>query len=284
MNAGTAVLASNRFRLGNKENQIFGSLDLGKVDFGARMYDPFVAGWTTADPLAAKYGSISPYSYCGGNLIRRFDNNDMDWWEIDETGRVVNSGNSKDCDSFYMVKKGEDGSYVRTGVSIDLNYQSVLSHRAIDYSPRQKSGSSNDPKIDTYDVFKIRGDNNGTRLFEFLADNITKQTGVEISHAKTGLSGNKGLNFISFGHAMPKEINNQRIASEFSMSYLLEGQLLHGYTIRELNHSHPFSNKASLNDNNFAQKVKSYLLQEKHSIPSFNVYYVKDKAYYPFGM
>ena len=83
---------------------------------------------------------------------------------------------------------------------------------------------------------------------------------------------------------MPKEINNQRIASEFSMSYLLEGQLLHGYTIRELNHSHPFSNKASLNDNNFAQKVKSYLLQKKHSIPSFNVYYVKDKAYYPFGM
>ena len=43
MNAGTAVLASNRFRLGGKESQTFGSLDLGKVDFGARMYDPFIA-------------------------------------------------------------------------------------------------------------------------------------------------------------------------------------------------------------------------------------------------
>ena len=40
ISAGTAVLASNRFRLGGKESQTFGSLDLGKVDFGARMYDP----------------------------------------------------------------------------------------------------------------------------------------------------------------------------------------------------------------------------------------------------
>lgn len=78
MNAGTAVLASNRFRLGNKENQIFGSLDLGKVDFGARMYDPFVAGWTTADPLAAKYYQISPYAYCIGNPIRFFDDGGLD--------------------------------------------------------------------------------------------------------------------------------------------------------------------------------------------------------------
>ncbi len=73
MNAGTAVLTTNRFRLGGKENQTFGSLDLGKVDFGARMYDPFTAGWTTADPLAAKYSSMSPYNYCSGNPLVLFD-------------------------------------------------------------------------------------------------------------------------------------------------------------------------------------------------------------------
>ena len=69
LDAGTAVIAGNRFRLGGKESQTFGSLDLGKVDFGARMYDPFTARWTTADPLAAKYGNMSPYNYCGGNPI-----------------------------------------------------------------------------------------------------------------------------------------------------------------------------------------------------------------------
>ena len=69
MNAGTAVLASNRFRLGGKESQTFGSLDLGKVDFGARMYDPFTAGWTTADPLAIAQRPISPYAYCLDNPL-----------------------------------------------------------------------------------------------------------------------------------------------------------------------------------------------------------------------
>ena len=77
MDAGTAVMAGNRFRLGGKESQTFGSLDLGKVDFGARMYDSFTARWTTADPLAAKYGSMSPYNYCGGNPIVIVDLNGM---------------------------------------------------------------------------------------------------------------------------------------------------------------------------------------------------------------
>ena len=78
--AGTAVLASNRFRLGGKESQTFGSLDLGKVDFGARMYDPFTARWTTADPLAAKYSSMSPYNYCGGNPANIVDPSGEDIW------------------------------------------------------------------------------------------------------------------------------------------------------------------------------------------------------------
>ena len=33
--------------------------------------------WTTQDPLAAKYGSLSPYSYCAGNPIRFFDSDGM---------------------------------------------------------------------------------------------------------------------------------------------------------------------------------------------------------------
>lgn len=77
LGVGNAVLESNRYRLGGKEEQSFGSLDLGKVDFGARQYDPFIAGWTTIDPMAAKYGSLSPYSYCAGNPIRFFDSDGM---------------------------------------------------------------------------------------------------------------------------------------------------------------------------------------------------------------
>ena len=46
-------------------------------------------------------------------------------------------------------------------------------------------------------MFKVRGDENGTELFEFFAKNVTMVSKVEFSHAKTGLEGGKGLNFIS---------------------------------------------------------------------------------------
>ena len=73
MVAGQATLEANRYRLGGKEEQVFGGLDLGKVDFGARMYDPFTARWATQDPMAAKYAGMSPYSYCAGNPIGIID-------------------------------------------------------------------------------------------------------------------------------------------------------------------------------------------------------------------
>ena len=63
---------SNRYRFSGKEEQRFGwdadacrpVADLGLLDFGARYYDPFTCRWTTPDPLAGKYLSLSPYNYC----------------------------------------------------------------------------------------------------------------------------------------------------------------------------------------------------------------------------
>ena len=42
-------------------------------DFGARWYSPRTARWSTQDPLAEKYYSISPYAYCAGNPVSLFD-------------------------------------------------------------------------------------------------------------------------------------------------------------------------------------------------------------------
>lgn len=63
----------NRWRYAAKEEQHFGPADLGLLDFGARMYDPFTARWTAVDPMAAKYPSHSPFNYCAGDPINRVD-------------------------------------------------------------------------------------------------------------------------------------------------------------------------------------------------------------------
>ena len=49
------------------------SLDLGLLNFGARMYDPFTTRWMAVDWLAKNYPSQSPYSYCLSNPISFVD-------------------------------------------------------------------------------------------------------------------------------------------------------------------------------------------------------------------
>ena len=63
---------SHPFRFTGKELDRLNALNM--YDFGARWYD--VAGvpmWTSIDPLAEKYYNVSPYAYCAGNPVNRFD-------------------------------------------------------------------------------------------------------------------------------------------------------------------------------------------------------------------
>ena len=90
---GTRVATSstplNRWRQSGKEEQVIGGNDLGQLDFGARHYDPWLARWTTQDPMAAKYGSMSPYNYCGGNPINLVDPQGSDIYQYDNNSGVI---------------------------------------------------------------------------------------------------------------------------------------------------------------------------------------------------
>lgn len=62
----------NRYRFNGKEEQAF--LGLPYIDYGARMYNPEnMLSWLSADDLAEKYYSISPYSFCAGNPVNIID-------------------------------------------------------------------------------------------------------------------------------------------------------------------------------------------------------------------
>ena len=89
---GNAVLESNHYRLGGKEEQTFGGLDLGKVDFGERQYDPFTARWTTIDPLAFVSPEASPYSYCLGDPIGCYDPLGLTNYSVNGEMRTIDDG------------------------------------------------------------------------------------------------------------------------------------------------------------------------------------------------
>lgn len=65
------MTVANRWRFSGKEEQTLMGEDL--LDFGARFYDSRLGRWTTTDPLAEKYYSVSPYAYCAGNPVAFVD-------------------------------------------------------------------------------------------------------------------------------------------------------------------------------------------------------------------
>ena len=68
-----SATSPNRWLFSGKESQSFLYANIPLLDFGARMYNPTIARWTTSDPMSEKYYGISPYVYCLGNPISIID-------------------------------------------------------------------------------------------------------------------------------------------------------------------------------------------------------------------
>jgi len=250
--------------------------------FGARYYDSELSAWLSVDPMSDKYPSLSPYCYTANNPVVLVDPNGMDIWEINDQGEIVSRTEDKSQDAFYIVAKDENGDYQRTYTtnaegekeynSISFEYGTIESQRTIAIN-----------STSSYDVYQVRGDDNGTALFNFLSNNVTgSPSQVEFSQAMTGIAEDKGLNFITTSHERRKESG---------MMYLLNGQLLNGYTIRELNHSHPVSRTPSgsdvpgslSGDLGFAKIVKDILRAKGQSIPKFHIYHVPSQTKIPYA-
>jgi RHS repeat-associated protein len=69
------ITSTNRYTFSGKEKQTV--IDLGFLDFGARMLETEIGRWFVIDPLAEKYYSLSPYAYCAGNPVNRIDPDGM---------------------------------------------------------------------------------------------------------------------------------------------------------------------------------------------------------------
>lgn len=61
---------------------------LNWYDYGARHYDAILGRFTTIDPFAEKYHSISLYVYCGNNPVIRIDPTGMIWDDIKDAERL----------------------------------------------------------------------------------------------------------------------------------------------------------------------------------------------------
>jgi RHS repeat-associated protein len=155
---------------GKELDRTFG---LDNYDIHARQYFSMMPTWDRVDNKAEDYYHLSPYSYCAGNPVNLGDYDGMDIWEIDNEGRIRNHIEDKTQDAFYMVELNDSGEYERTFTidedgnivynSISFAYGTVESQKSISYSPNNKD-------VDKYDIYQVRGDENGKAFLNSLEE------------------------------------------------------------------------------------------------------------------
>ena len=68
---GIGIWSPQSYRFCGKELDSTSALNL--YWFGARLYDPLTARWTTQDPMSEKYYASSPYAYCQNDPVKYID-------------------------------------------------------------------------------------------------------------------------------------------------------------------------------------------------------------------
>ena len=116
-----------RYRYNGKEDQSFAGTPY--LDYGARQYGPAIGRWMVPDPLAEKYYSVSPYSFCTDNPMNAIDPNGLDTLYRVVRGNLIMIGeNNENTGNKYLVR----GSVKRAVEKADkhgLKYSGSLNNK-----------------------------------------------------------------------------------------------------------------------------------------------------------
>ena len=247
-------------KFGGKELDAMYGLNLH--DFHARLQIPDLGRFDRPDPLCEKTPHLSPYLFCANDPVNNTDPTGMDIWDVDQWGKILSRTENKDMDQIRLVNEDRSQRQDKDGNDLTLEF---------DYGTIESQETISTGKESNFEVYKVRGDANATKLFEFLSNNISIEPNqVEFSHIMTGMAGDQGLNFISTGHMK---------GAEPGMSYLYATQLQYYYTIREMNHSHPVGDEFDNIDETFIKQVTENQRNNKFLIPKFSIYHVPTKKY-----
>ena len=277
----------NKYLYSGKEYQdaALGGTALGLYDFGARFYNPSYGRWFNLDP---KRQFANQYAYCGNNPLSFVDPDGRDIVYFDRKGHMQFIPFESEDRLIYVNWEWNEktrsflGSLDGSGV--------IASSDPFPYHTIKKQGTYgaydiNGNKLGNYDVYKIRGDANGTKIFEFLS----YYTMVEWSLAKTGIAGDDALNFLTTSYEE---------ATDYGMTPLYRTQLFKGYTLRKMIHNHPsgtaypsgsFDRKdqygnvtartGEWGDVNFARIVTEGQNRNEWGIPEFEIYLKPDETH-----
>ena len=228
-----------------KDDEVKGSGKHYTAEFWG--YDTRTAVRWNPDPVVKHLES--PYSVFGRNPIWFVDPNGADTVEVfKDSGKFHSHTEAKGNDVFFLVDKDkEEGINRLNQISFDEGTLKRVDRPNV--KVEKNDGSVVDRQLTLFD---IKGDENATKLFEFLAD--PGNTKVEWTQAKVGTEKN-GSNIVG---------TSNDIASTPVGHYLRTT----GYTLREIIHNHP----SGIARPSGGDKSGAILYHEKNSKTILKVY------------
>jgi RHS repeat-associated protein len=154
------------YKFGGKElDEMHG---LNWYDFHARQLSTAIPRFTTMDPLAEKYYSISPYAYCKNNPVNRIDPNGMaDFWH---NGEVIGS-DGVDDQKIYVIKTTEKDFNGVAGAGLSKKDQKATINFIKDNSGNTEAFQNNGMEYTNSVSIESSADNRQTMVNEVSRDN-----------------------------------------------------------------------------------------------------------------
>jgi RHS repeat-associated protein len=185
---------------------------LNWIDNGARFRTVYDGGsFTTRDPMAEKYYSISPYAYCGNNPVNRIDPNGMEWKTKEDeeyarslsqemTNRMNSEQKSLDNLNAKIAQNQEKGKDVSKDQAKAAGMQENIDNLKTGVSELTAMGDTKD-QVFTYN--KIDGDVGKTKI----------ENGVIVMNVAGNGNTTNGVHESSHGYdvwkkGMPKEVGS----------------------------------------------------------------------------
>ena len=234
-------------------------LGLDIYDYHARGYDAALGRFTTMDPLAEKYYSISPYAYCANNPLIYIDPTGMDIWIYydDEDG--------KEQKMLYNAGMRYAGN--NEFVSKSISYLNAINDNGGSTMMKELTGSSNSYNIknklavDTEgnvikDVFQFHGfSNSGGDIYlgNIMNSKFSEFTNIEsVAHELFhGLQHDIGQGGLSLFNEVEAFVYSRVIANNWSNKSNYDGK-------RSMNGTGTITPEGTAYENAFKSLLKSY--------------------------
>ena len=253
------------YKYGGKEFDTMNGLNA--YDFSARILDPALCQFTTADPLAEHYYPYSPYLYCAGNPILFVDPTGLGgFYLFDVVGNYMGYIDCDDIDSDVIcIVEYQNGQKVIKQDSSGKFLQAFVGAGTFDVLRHGRG----------YDVYTVQGDNNARSIFEFFANTVSKVYNIEYSLLLTGINRHASINYITTSHTEHSEGGIVSLYRDIILN-------ISSSFIREFTHTHPTTSYSSDSDRIFSHEIFYQQDSSHNNLPVFSIFYVPTGIYIPY--